>query len=178
MFTKLGCAAMALLGTASAVHSAEPGTPPVPTAVSNLKGCWEGRGEVMDKPVTIAASAKSIVQDAILALDVRSQAVADPKDVYSAHLIFGGTNKQPGAASDKVVGYWSDSFGGAFAASGQGETLADGFDITYQYPDDAFVNHWRFLSDGIVWQIVARDGKGVEKPFAKYSLHRTPCRAA
>jgi hypothetical protein len=29
-----------------------------------------------------------------------------------------------------------------------------------------------------VWQIVARDGKGVEKPFASYSLHKASCRAA
>lgn len=96
MYTKISCAAIALLATASAVHSAEPGTPPVPKAISNLKGCWESHGEVMGKPVTIGASAKLIVQDAILALDVHSQAVADPKDTYSAHLIFGG--KQPGAA--------------------------------------------------------------------------------
>lgn len=178
MSTKLGCAAMTLLATASAVHSAEPGTPPVPKAVSNLKGCWEGRGEVMGKPVTIGASANLIVQDAILALDVQSQGVADPKDVYSAHLIFGGTNKQSGAASGQVVGYWSDSFGGAFATSGQGETRPDGFDMTYQYTDDAFVNHWRFLSNGIVWRIIARDGKGIEKPFASYSLHKASCRAA
>lgn len=178
MSTKLGCAAMALLATASAVHSAEPGTPPVPKAVSNLKGCWKGRGEVMGKPVTIGASAKLVVQDAILVLDVQSHAVADPKDIYSAHLIFGGTNKQPGAASDHVVGYWSDSFGGAFATSGQGEIRPDGFAMTYQYTDDAFVNHWRFLDDGLVWRIVARDGKGVEKPFASYSLHKTSCRAA
>jgi hypothetical protein len=178
MSTKLGCAAIALLATASAVHSAEPGTPPVPKAVSNLKGCWKGRGEVMGKPVTIGVSARSIVQDAILALDVQSQAVSDPKDLYSAHLIFGGTNKQPGAASDQVVGYWSDSFGGAFATSGQGETRPDGFDMTYRYTDDAFVNHWRFLSDGIAWQIVSRDRKGIEKPFASYSLHKASCRAA
>lgn len=76
------------------------------------------------------------------------------------------------------MGYWSDSFGGAFATSGQGETRPDGFDMTYHYTDDAFVNHWRFLSDGIVWRIIARDGKGVEKPFASYSLHKASCRAA
>lgn len=79
MSTKLGCAAMALLATASVVHSAEPGTSPVLKEVSTLNGCWEGRGEVMGKPVTIGARARLIVQDAILALDVQSQAVDDHK---------------------------------------------------------------------------------------------------
>lgn len=177
MYEKLCCAAMTLVGVSSAAYSAEPSATPVPQPVTALSGCWEGRGEVMGKPVTIAVIAKPIVQDAMLALDAESSAVADAQDRYSAHLIFGGASKQPGATADQVVGYWADSFGGAYAALGRGETRPDGFDIAYQYPDDAFVNRWRLSGDLVTWQIAARDGKGTEKPFARYSLHKVACRS-
>lgn len=176
MFQKLYCAAAALLAASSAAHSAEPGSTPIPAPVIALKGCWEGSGEVMKKPVTIAILAKPIVQDAMLALDVESSAVADGKDRYSAHLIFGGANKQPGKKADQIIGYWADSFGGGFAVSGQGESSSDGFNVTYQYPDDAFVNRWHLSGNHLMWQIVARDGNNIEKPFASYSLHRVACR--
>ena len=176
MFQKLCCAGAALLAASSAAHSAEPGSTPVPAPIIALKGCWEGTGEVMSKPVTIAILAKPIVQDAMLALDVESIAVADSKDRYSAHLIFGGASNQPGQTADQIVGYWADSFGGAFAASGHGESRSDGFNVTYQYPDDAFVNRWQLSRNHLTWQIVARDGNNVEKPFASYSLDRVACR--
>lgn len=111
----------------------------------------------------------------MLALDVESSALADAKDRYSAHLIFGGASKQGGMATDHVVGFWTDSFGGGFAASGRGESVSGGFDITYQYPDDAFVNRWRQTGDQLLWVIVMQDGKGVEAPFASYTLRKSAC---
>ena len=175
MFEKLCCVAVALFSVSSAAHPAEPGATLVPTAVIALKGCWEGRGEVMGKPVTISVVARPIVQDAMWALEAESSAVADTRDSYSAHLVFGGANRRE-AAADQIVGYWADSFGGAFAASGRGESRSDGFDMTYRYPDNDFVNRWRFLEDRLTWRIAARDGKGIEKPFASYSLHKKACR--
>ncbi|WP_294390548.1 hypothetical protein [uncultured Sphingomonas sp.] len=178
MFGKLYCAAMVLLAGASAAHSAEPDAAPIPASVSALTGCWEGRGEVMSKPVVIFITAYPIVRGAMVALEAASSAIADPQDQYAAHLVFGGSDKQPGSKVDHIVGYWADSFGGAFAATGQGESRADGFDITYHYPDDAFVNRWRFSGDQLTWRIVARDGKGAEKPFASYAFHKTACRSS
>lgn len=174
MFKKLCCVATLALALSPA-QAAEPGTTPVPPAVRALTGCWEGRGEVMRKPVAIAVSAYPIVQDAMLALEAASSALDDPEDKYAAHLIFGGAGKQAGAAADGITGYWADSFGGAFAALGRGESRSDGFDITYHYPDDAYVNRWRLAGDRLTWQIVARDNKGAEKPFASYTLHKAAC---
>ncbi|MFC0202692.1 hypothetical protein [Novosphingobium soli] len=176
MLKKLCCAMVVLLAASAAAHSAEPGTTPVPPPVIALKGCWEGSGEVMNKPVTISIFAKPIVQEAMLALDVQSSAVSDVKDRYSAHLIFGGANKQPGKTEDQIVGFWADSFGGGFAALGQGEISSEGFNVTYQYPDDAYVNRWRLSGNHLMWQIVARDENNDEKPFASYSLQRVACR--
>jgi hypothetical protein len=167
-----------LLAISSMAHAGEPGSTPVPKVVVALVGCWAGHGEVMGKPVTIAITANRIVQDAMLALDAESEAVADPQDRYSAHLIFGGAAKLPGTTADQIMGFWSDSFGGAFAASGHGESRVAGFDVTYQYPEDAFVNRWRLAGDLLTWQIVARGGAGVDKPFASYSLHRSVCRSS
>jgi hypothetical protein len=177
MFDKLWCAA-ALLAISSAGRTAEPSASPVPASIYALDGCWEGRGDVMGKPVAIAVSAYPIVQNAMFALEAASSAIADPSDQYAAHLVFGGASKQAGATPNAIVGYWADSFGGAFSASGKGESHPDGFDITYQYPDDAFVNRWRLSGDRLTWQIVARDGKGIEKPFASYTLHKTTCRSS
>ncbi|MCD2325228.1 hypothetical protein LQ953_14490 [Sphingomonas sp. IC-56] len=129
----------------------------------------------MRKPVGMAISVYPIVQGAMLAIEVASSAVEDPDDEYAAHLIFGGAGKQPGAAPGGITGYWADSFGGAFAASGRGESRPGGFDITYHYPDMAYVNRWRLAGDRLTWQIVARDKKGAEKPFASYTLHKAAC---
>lgn len=168
--------AMALsIIAASSAHAAEPGFTPVPTSVASLEGCWEGSGEVMGKAVTVSISAKPIVQGAMFALDAESGALADPKDRYSAHLIFGGASKKANARADPVTGFWTDSFGGSFAASGRGETVPGGFDTTYDYPDDAFVNRWRLTPGKLSWVIVMRNAKGVEAPFASYSLSLSAC---
>lgn len=132
----------------------------------------------MDNPVTITVVAKPIAESALLALDAQSHAVADPADRYAAHLIFGGTGKKADTDDGAISGFWSDSFGGAYTAAGQGKATADGFVITYPYPDNAFVNRWRVAADRIAWQIVAVDAKGAEKPFASYTLRKTACSAA
>ncbi|MEW9856537.1 hypothetical protein [Novosphingobium sp. M1R2S20] len=156
-------------------NAAEPGTAPVPTGVGAIAGCWEGRGEVMGKPVTMAAVAKLILHDAMLSLDAESNAIADPSDKYAAHLVFGGASKQPDSAVDSVTGFWADSFGGAFTASGRGESFNSGFDITYDYPEADFVNRWRRTGDRLEWQIVMTDGASAERPFARYLLNKVAC---
>jgi hypothetical protein len=174
MFEKLCCAAVALVALSPPANAAEPGAAAVPAAVVALTGCWQGRGDVMGKPVTMAVAARPIAQDALLSLDAESSAIADPADHYAAHLIFGGAGKPPGAA-DEIVGFWADSFGGAYVALGHGGSRADGFDISYPYPDAAFLNRWRLAGDRLTWQIVAVDGKGTEKPFASYALRKAAC---
>jgi hypothetical protein len=175
MFKKLYCAAT-MLALSTVARAAEPGATPIPPAVVAVSGCWEGRGEVMGKPVTVTIDAKPIVQNAMMAVDAESIAVADRADRYSAHLILGGAGDRSGSSTGGIVGFWADSFGGAFTATGRGESRSDGFDITYQYPDDAFVNNWRLTGDRLSWQIAARDAKGIEKPFASYSLRKMVCR--
>jgi hypothetical protein len=175
MFAKLFCAVTVSAATLSDAHCAELASSPVPPSVMVLEGCWEGSGDVTGKPVALAVNAYLIVQDAMLAIEAVSSAISDPKDQYSAHLVFGGTGKQSESEADQIVGYWADSFGGAFAAPGRGLGGADGFEITYQYPDDAFVNRWRVSGDRLTWQIAVRDRKGVEKPFASYVLRKAKC---
>ncbi|TZG26339.1 hypothetical protein [Sphingomonas montanisoli] len=155
--------------------AAEPGAAPIPAPVAALAGCWGGRGEVMGKSVSITVHAAPIVLDAMMAVDADSVATADPNDRYAAHLIFGGAGDPQKAPASVIMGYWTDSFGGTFAAAGNGEVRADGFDMTYAYPDDAFVNRWRMKGDALSWQIVARDANGVEKPFASYALQKAAC---
>lgn len=171
------CIVAVLLAAPSAGWGMEPGGTPVPASVRALNGCWQGEGSVMGKAVAIAVNAYPIVQDAMLAVEAASSALADPEDQYAAHLVFGG-GKPTGAVPGSVVGYWADSFGGAFAAEGRGDVRPGGFDITYQYPDRAYVNRWRMSGDTLTWEIVARDRKAVEKPFASYALHKTACRSS
>ncbi|WP_307090027.1 hypothetical protein [Sphingomonas faeni] len=47
----------------------------------------------MGKAVAIAVNAYPIVQDAMLAVEAASSALADPQDQYAAHLVFGGSGK-------------------------------------------------------------------------------------
>lgn len=166
-------AAMMLLSPSA--RAAEPGAIPVPMAVAALKGCWEGHGDVMGKPVTIAISGRPIVQDAMLAVDADSIAVGDSSDRYAAHLIFGGAEKHAESSADAVMGFWADSFGGAATAVGGGESVSGGFDIKYQYGDSIFINRWRSTPDGLTWKIIARDARGKENAFASYTLRKVDC---
>lgn len=62
MFRPICCAiALSMFGAPSG-HAAEPDAAPVPAAVASLQGCWQGRGEVMEKAVTVSLSARPIVQ--------------------------------------------------------------------------------------------------------------------
>lgn len=166
--------AAAILLAAPAARAAEPGTPPVPAAVRMLEGCWVGKGEVTGKPVIIAIKAAPVALDAMFLVAARSEAEADAGDRYAAHLLFGGAAE---GAPDPIVGYWADSFGGAYTAAGAGRPQADGFDMSYRYPDAEFVNRWRRAGDQLTWTIIARDGSGKEQAFAAYALARAACPA-
>ena len=168
-------AGLAVVFFTQVANAAPPDAAPIPAAVAAMRGCWRGAGVVMSKAVTTTLTAKSIVRDAMFVVEVDSSATADARDRYAAHLIFGGTDRQPTTATETIVGFWADSFGGAFAANGIGVSRPDGFDITYQYPDDAFVNRWRLTGNRLSWKIVARDRTGTEKPFASYELAKTAC---
>jgi len=178
MLGRWSCLAAAVMAVASVATAAEPGVVPVPSAVRALEGCWYGTGHVMGKSVTITLSAKPIVQDALFVIDVTSAATDDASDLYSAHLILGGANQPPRTLAEPISGFWADSFGGGFTATGQGSSRPDGFDVTYAYPDTAFLNHWRIQGDNLAWEIVARDDDGHDTPFALYSLAKASCPAA
>lgn len=160
--------ALVLLPVAAAAQDA----PKVPPAIAAIGGCWRGEGAVMGKPVTLALTVYPIVGGAMFAVDAESAATADPADRYAAHLLFGGAGKD-GA----ILGYWADSFGAAFTATGKGAPTADGFAITYPYPDADFVNQWHRREDGLEWQITAKDKAGKEQLFARYTLRRATCPA-
>jgi hypothetical protein len=178
MFDRWSWLAAALVAVSSATTAAEPGVVPVPSAVRALEGCWYGSGHVMGKPVSIVLSAKPIVQEALFVIDAASVAKDDASDRYSAHLILGGANQPSEARAEPISGFWADSFGGTFTATGQGSSRPDGFDMIYAYPDSAFLNRWRVQGDNLVWDIVARDADGEETPFALYSLTKAACPTA
>lgn len=168
---------MMLLASAPALAQ-DPAPAVVPAEVRGLEGCWAGEGVVMDKPVTISLAARPITEGAMFLIEVQSQAKADPKDRYAAHLVFGGHGAPPSAGQATAIsGYWIDSFGGDFTASGAGSAVTDGFDIAYAYPDATFVNRWRRTSDRLSWTIVAKNGAAPEARFASYDLKRTRCAA-
>jgi hypothetical protein len=164
-----GWFAMVLAVLPAAVAAAEP-----PAGVALISGCWRGEGTVEGKPVTMAVVARPAALGALLVVEAESEAVADSSDRYAAHLVFAGDGK-PGSG---VTGFWADSFGGGFTAQGFGKSGPDGFDITYAYPDGAFINEWRVLANRLQWRIIARGSKGSVSLFASYGLTKTACPAS
>lgn len=155
----------------------DPPPAPVPVQVRALEGCWRGAGDVMGKSVEITLAAKSVALGTALTVDADSHAKADPKDRYAAHLVLAGRGAAPqDGAPTGVSGFWADSFGGDFTATGKGEVQPGGFDIAYAYPDALFVNRWRRDGERLTWTIVARTG-AKEAPFASYVLTRAACPA-
>jgi hypothetical protein len=175
MILKLCLAAAASVVVVAGSTAAEPGVVPVPGAVSALKGCWRGVGEAVGKRVVVALNAKPILQNAMFTVDVDSSAAGDPNDQYVAHLIFGGADAGADKTGNDIVGFWADDFGGAYTSLGRGKSSPHGFEITYPYPDAAYVNRWRLSGDDLNWSIVERDPKGVEKAFATYTMNKVSC---
>lgn len=163
-----------LLSLTAGSALAQEAAPQVPAEVRALAGCWRGAGEVMGKPVTIILSAKPIALGAMFLVETQSQATADPADRYAAHLVFGGrTAKKDDPAT--LSGFWIDSFGGDYTATGVGAPRKDGFDIAYAYSDASFVNRWTASGDRLDWTIVAKSGSKPEQAFARYALTRAKC---
>ena len=148
----------------------------MPTQVRALEGCWRGDGEVMGKAVTLTLSAKPVALGAMAVIEAESQAKADPADRYAAHLLI-GARAPKGAIPATLTGYWADSFGGDYTATGAGAVREDGFEIAYSYPDASYLNRWTLAGDHLAWRITAREG-GKEQVFAHYDATRAPCPSA
>ncbi|KQY96007.1 hypothetical protein ASD21_05750 [Caulobacter sp. Root1455] len=170
--------ALAMLLSLTAGSALAQDAPPVqlPAQVKALAGCWGGAGEVMGKPVTIVLSAKPIVEGAMFQIEAESQAKADPADRYAAHLVI-GARAPKGAFPATLTGYWADSFGGDYTATGAGAVREDGFEIAYPYPPSSFLNRWTLAGDRLDWRITAREGDK-EEPFAHYEATRITCPSA
>ena len=155
---------------------AEDAPPSMPAQVKALEGCWRGDGEVMGKPVTLTLSAKPAALGAMVVIETESQAKADPADRYAAHLVIGA--KAPkGAFPAMLTGYWADSFGGDYTATGAGAVREDGFELSYSYPPSSFLNRWTLAGDRLDWRITARED-GKDQPFAHYTATRVACPTA
>ena len=170
---KVSNALAVMLSLAGGSALAQDAPPPVPAQVKALEGCWRGDGEVMGKPVTLALSAKPVALGAMVVIDTDSQAKADPADRYAAHLLI-GAKAAKGAFPAMLTGYWADSFGGDYTATGAGAVREDGFELSYSYPPVSFLNRWTLAGDTLDWTITARDGDKAQV-FAHYTATRTAC---
>jgi hypothetical protein len=172
-YVELGLALMALAAPATYVDDGSSSM--LPAHVTSLVGCWQGSGEVMDKPVRTQLNARSITQGAHVVIEADSQAVADAKDTYSAHILIGATastDHRPAGLSS----YFVDSFGGDASAMGTGHDTADGFEVTYRYGEIDFINRWTAGATTLSWAIVMKGADGTEQPFARYVFEPTACR--
>ncbi|MEJ2818241.1 hypothetical protein [Caulobacter sp. CCG-8] len=166
----LAVSAVLAAGTAAAQDAP---SAPLPAQVKALEGCWRGTGEVMGKPVTLELSARPAALGALFVIETRSQAKADPADRYAAHLVIGA--KAPkGAFPATLTGYWADSFGGDYTATGAGAVREDGFELSYSYPPSSFLNRWTLTGDKLAWTITAREGDKIQA-FAGYQATRAAC---
>ena len=173
---KVSSALVLLLSLAGGTALAQDAPPPqLPAQVKALTGCWRGTGEVMGKPVTLNLSAKPIALDAMFLIEAESQAKADPADRYAAHLVLGARAPKD-ALPATLTGYWADSFGGDYTATGAGAVREDGFEIAYSYPPSSFLNRWTLAGDRLEWTITAREGDKAQA-FARYQATRVACPA-
>ena len=171
---KVSRALAGLLTLASGPTLARDAPPPqLPAQVTALAGCWRGSGEVMGKPVTLTLSAKPVALGAMFLIETESQAKADPADRYAAHLVIGAHAAKNGSPAT-LSGFWADSFGGDYTATGAGAVREDGFEIAYPYPPTSFVNRWTLASDRLDWRITARESDK-DQPFAHYEATRVAC---
>jgi len=171
---KVSSALVVLLSLVSGSALAQDAPPvSVPAQVKALEGCWRGDGEVMGKPVTLTLSAKPIALGAMFVIETESRAKADPADRYAAHLVIGALAPK-GTIPATLTGYWADSFGGDYAATGAGAVREDGFELSYSYPPSSFLNRWTLAGDKLDWRITARQGDKAQD-FAHYAATRVAC---
>ena len=75
----------------------------------------------------------------------------------------------------RLVSYWMDSTGGAYSTSGKGRLEADGFTVTYHYPEGDYVNVWRRAGKGWRWTITEVVAGKPDREFAHYDLTPSGC---
>lgn len=163
------------LAIATPAHAASQ----IPEAAAALAGCWSGIGVLSDRPVAVRLTIATLMPETLLAADLVTSAEANPLDHYQAHILLGGDATQP----SRILGTWADSFGLAFAATGEGASRGGGFDVTWYYPVDNVLSRWRRFGDQLALSLVrlpreVRQGAPEEKPFADYALSRIACATA
>lgn len=164
--------AFALGLTAGPLAALEPGVPPVPPMVTGLVGCWQGEGDVGGKPIWISLRVYPVADGGFVAIDSLSIANSDPNDRYQTHLLFGGSGTDDGRG---ITAFWSDSFGGAYSATGAGLVVDGGFVVTYRYSERTFMNEWLVGDGSLTWTVTVRGPDGHETSFARNQLRPVPC---
>jgi hypothetical protein len=120
----------------------------------------------MGKPVKITLTAKPIVEGALFLIEAESHVTSDPADRYAAHLVI-GARAPKGAFPATLSGYWADSFGGDYTATGAGAVREDGFEIAYPYPPSSFLNRWTLKGDRLGGSPPARAKRRRTSPTTK-----------
>lgn len=140
---------------------------PASDLFGSMEGCWQVDGVVQGKPARNLAKVSPRLGGRYSLLELHG---LDPADPYDAAIIM-APDEKPGS----IVGYWLDSFGGAFSTSGRGRVEKDGMAIDFVYPDATFINQFSPEGEGWRWSIINRSSSGSESLFARYTMMRTSC---
>jgi hypothetical protein len=151
----------------AAALAAAPAGDPALKDLRDLEGCWSAPGEVRGKATKNRVRGAWRVGDKFMVIQLNS---TDDKDPYAAEIPIGAGEK-PG----ELVSYWMDSTGGAFSTSGKGRLEADGFTLTYHYPEADYVNVWRRAGKGWRWTITETAPGKPSREFAHYDLLPSGC---
>ncbi|MBB5711108.1 hypothetical protein [Sphingomonas xinjiangensis] len=139
---------------------------PAHAALTGLAGCWEAPGAVMGKPVRTRVRGSWRLGERYLMLEMHG---LDPGDPYDAAVVMGHHDQT------KLSGWWMDSFGAGYSTAGNGMVESGALRIDYRYPESTYRNVLTPEGQGWRWTIVEQKPGTPDKPFAAYTLTRSPC---
>jgi len=151
---------------AAAVAATPPGDPAL-RDLGGLDGCWAVTGEVQGKATRNRVRGNWRMDGKFMEIALNS---SDAKDAYSAVIPIGAGDK-----GGELISFWMDSTGGRGAAPGKGKLEADGFTLTFHYPDGDYVNVWRRAGRGWTWTITETTPGKPPVAFAHYDLTPSGC---
>lgn len=137
-------------------------------AVGGLGGCWKVMGQVRGKDAASIARGEWHLGGRYFTLHLRQVT----KQPYEAAITYGAGEK-----AGEIGSFWMDTFGGLYEPSlGLGRATAEGFTLTYRFPDALYVNRFEHQRRGWHWTIVEQSSDKPDKLFAEYRLTPATCR--
>ena len=134
--------------------------------LDHLAGSWHLDRRIRGMELSNSVTAEWVLNHQFLEVHMKDDRVPAK---YEAIVLIGYNAK-----SRTYVAHWTDTFGGAYSALGEGVRTGNAIEFRFAYDDGPFFNTFNWLPDEDRWVMRLESGlpDGTRRPFATDTLSR------